>query len=237
MTVPLVSVIIATKNRANYLGQAIDSVFAQEYSAIELIVVDGGSTDHTQELVHGYKNIHYLLQDKDHSGIAAAWNLGISAARGEFIAFIDSDDLWHAKKLVEQMNMLQQHPHIDYVITKVKYFLQSGCAVPAHFRKSLLEGEYTAHLPQALLARKKLFQTVGLFDEHYAIGNDTDWFVRAKDLGVPMAITPTAMLYKRVHADNTSVANIAVNHQELLSILRSSIHRTKDLKKTSEEVG
>lgn len=228
---PLVSVIIATKNRAAFLPEAIESVLHQEYQHLELIVIDGGSTDNTEEVVQRYKNVNFIIQ---HNGsIAEAWNLGISVAKGELISFIDSDDIWSLLKLRIQVEYLLKHPEIQYVISKIKYFLQSGCSIPKHFRKSLLEGEYTGYLPQCLLARKRLFKSIGLFDTKYRIGNDTDWFVRAKDLSVPMAIIPEVMLHKRLHGSNVSVENISTNNRELLDLLRNSIRRNKTTLETS----
>ena len=225
MDFPLVSVIIATKNRAHYLSEAIESVLRQEYRNFEIIVVDGGSTDNTEEVAKSYKEVRFILQDG--GGIAEAWNLGISIAKGDMIAFIDSDDIWTANKLRVQVDYLLAHPEVQYVVSKLKYFLQPGCPIPAQFRKNLLTGEYPGYLPQSLLARKELFAEIGTFDGHYKIGNDIDWFVRAKDQCVPMTIIPEVLLHRRVHEANTSVESLSVNDHDILELLRKSIVRNR----------
>jgi len=105
----LVSVIIPTYNRASFLKRAIESVLAQTYEAIEIIVVDDGSTDDTHTLVASYGD-KVLFIRQNHEGASAARNRGLLLARGEFIAFLDSDDYWAKEKLAEQLTALEQHP-------------------------------------------------------------------------------------------------------------------------------
>lgn len=104
----LVSVIIPTYNRASTICAAIDSALAQTYSAVEVIVIDDGSTDHTHQLLQSYqqdRKIVYLRQDN--GGAAAARNRGIGLARGEFIAFLDADDRWSPEKLTKQLPLFE----------------------------------------------------------------------------------------------------------------------------------
>lgn len=102
---PKVSVIIPTYNRARYVSEAIDSVLAQTFSDYEIIVVDDGSTDNTRDVIHAYEmqkvNIRYVTQAN--SGPGAARNNGLRTAEGDWIAFLDSDDIWHPQKLEYQM--------------------------------------------------------------------------------------------------------------------------------------
>ncbi len=95
---PLISVIIPTYNRANFLGEAIESVLSQTYKNLEVIIIDDGSTDDTRQLIEKYtdKRIIYLYQE--HGGTSAARNKGIQEAKGEYIAFLDSDDIWLSPK-------------------------------------------------------------------------------------------------------------------------------------------
>lgn len=106
---PVVSVIIPTYNRAHILRRAIDSVLAQESISLELIVVDDGSTDETAELMKEYtdRGVSYFVMPQN-GGPAKARNYGVSKARGEYIAFHDSDDEWHPTKLRKQLNALEQ---------------------------------------------------------------------------------------------------------------------------------
>jgi glycosyltransferase involved in cell wall biosynthesis len=102
MTAPLISCVVPVFNGERYLGEALDSILAQTYRPLELLVVDDGSTDGTAALVTRYRDqIRPLFQPN--AGQAAARNLGLSVARGEFVAFLDADDLWHPEKLARQM--------------------------------------------------------------------------------------------------------------------------------------
>src|SRR4030042_6253183 len=105
----LVSVIIPTYNRADCVTKSIDSVLSQTYNDYEIIVVDDGSTDNTRQILQSYVDkclIHYIYQDN--AGCAAARNSGIRAAKGQWIAFLDSDDTWLPDKLAEQMQYLSE---------------------------------------------------------------------------------------------------------------------------------
>ena len=112
----MVSVIIPTYNRGYIIGKTIDSVLAQTYRPIELIIVDDGSSDETQDVVRSYGSaVQYIYQKN--AGLAAARNTGLSAARGEFIAFQDSDDIWLPWKLEAQMYIMRKHTELAFVWT------------------------------------------------------------------------------------------------------------------------
>ena len=98
----LVSVIIPVYNGENYLSQAIDSVIDQTYSPIELIIVDDGSTDKSKEIASSYSQVNYVYQENQ--GVAIARNTGIFKSQGEYIAFLDQDDIWTANKLKLQVD-------------------------------------------------------------------------------------------------------------------------------------
>ncbi|MCK4819314.1 glycosyltransferase family 2 protein, partial [bacterium] len=111
MAIPNVSVIIPTCNRAEYITQAIDSVLAQTYTDYEIIVVDDGSTDNTKEVMEPYMDrIRYIYQEN--AGVSAARNTGIKAAKGDWVAFLDSDDEWLPGKLAVQIRAVERHPQL-----------------------------------------------------------------------------------------------------------------------------
>jgi glycosyltransferase involved in cell wall biosynthesis len=227
---PLVSVIIPVKNGERYLARAIQSVLDQDYARVEVIVVDGQSNDRTAEIAKSFASVRYFYQTGV-PGVAAARNLGIAAAAGELIAFISHDDLWAENKLSLQVEHMLAHPEIQYTNTRVKYFLEPGCACPPGFRKELLEGDYAAFMPETLVARKSLFEQIGGFNPQFAIGEDNDWFVRAKDNHVPWAIIPHALTHKRVHDTNISAdpSNVDKFSREMLKIAKRSIDRKHGL--------
>lgn len=225
MSSPLVSIIVAAKNAAKFLSQALDSVFAQSYQNFELLLINGGSTDRTLEIAKSYKNIQIIEQhDK---GIANAYNLGINNSKGELVAFLSSDDIWKPNKLVVQVNFLIDHPKIAFTTAHTEFFLEPGSAMPEGFRKNLLIGSHPAHIMETLVAHKKIFEKVGLFNADLFISEDIDWFARARDLQIPFALMPETLLSKRVHDNNISLKD--KNNKNLLLALRKSIERKKNI--------
>jgi glycosyltransferase involved in cell wall biosynthesis len=224
MNDPLVSVIIAVRNGECYLRSAIKSVLAQDYERFEIFVVDGHSTDQTEAVARSFSELYYLPQE--HKGIADAYNQGIAAAKGEFIAFLSHDDLWTADKLRSQIEHMLSFPHLRYTVARAKFFISPGLAPPAGFRANLLTGDHVAYITETLVARKSVFAEVGKFDTNLTSGEDVDWFSRAKDKRVPHAVIPKVLLHKRVHNSNSSL-NDPSNNRILLNVLRQSIERKR----------
>ncbi len=221
---PLVSVIIAVKNGERFLASAINSVLEQDYQPFEIIVVDGQSTDHTTEIAKSYNTVRYTHQVN--KGVADAWNVGLEPAKGEFIAFLSHDDLWTPDKLSVQVDYLNDHPEIQYTIARVKFFLEADCNIPLGFRKELLENDHVGRIMETLVVRKSLFDAIGKFKPELSTAEDVDWYSRANDLKIPMAIIPKVLLHKRIHGTNISL-NVDANNQNLLKALRQSVLRKK----------
>lgn len=223
-TSPTVSVIIAVRNGARFLNEALASVRAQTYPPSEILVIDGHSTDATAAIAQADAQVTYSAQSG--RGIADAYNCGIAAARGELIAFLSHDDRWTPDKLAAQVALLAQNPAVQFVTAHVKYFLEPGAAIPAGFRRELLDQEPVAHIMETLLARRAAFERVGLFDPALSTGEDVDWFARAKDWGVASAVVPRVLLHKRVHDENASLTT-AENDRNLLLALKRSLERKR----------
>jgi glycosyltransferase involved in cell wall biosynthesis len=221
---PLVTTVIAVRNGERFLAAAIESVLAQTYSPVETIVVDGGSTDSTERIVRCYPGVGFRRQLGQ--GIPDAYNTGIQAAAGDFVGFLSHDDLWAPTKLQTQMEYLLSHPAVVYVVTKFRYFLEPGIIPPRTFRRELLGRDLVGRIMETLLACKSAFQANGRFDPTLALAHDVDWFARAKDRGVPMAVIPEVLLQKRVHDANAS-SDAQVSNQDLLRVLRESIRRQR----------
>ena len=105
---PTVSVVIPTYNRASRLGDALRSVFNQTYQDFELIVVDDGSTDDTSKLMQLFPSVKYFLMNNNY-GVSKARNEGLARAKGRYICFLDSDDLWDKKKLYTQVQWMEEN--------------------------------------------------------------------------------------------------------------------------------
>jgi glycosyltransferase involved in cell wall biosynthesis len=220
---PLVTVIIPVYNGQRYLGQALDSVFAQSYGPREVIVVDDGSTDDSAAIARAYPSVHYLYQQNQ--GPGAARNRALAVAQGELIAFLDQDDTWHLEKLRVQVDYLEQHRQIEAVIAHMQIVLEMGTPWPATLNRDHYRSEPPCYMPSALLTRRTLFAQIGLFNPAYSCSSDSDWFFRVKDAGIPLAVIPQVLLTKRIHPTN-QFRDQTIVHQTLQAV-RSSIHRRR----------
>ena len=180
---PQVSVIIPTYNRGWIIEEAIHSVLAQDYTEFELIVVDDGSTDQTSNILDAYGNVIKVLSQKN-KGVSAARNRGIAEASGKFIAFLDSDDLWHPQKLSAQINFFNQTPEALICQTE-EVWIRNGFRVnpkKRHKKPSGMIFEPSLELclvsPSAVMIRRSLFDRVGEFDETLPACEDYDLWLR-----------------------------------------------------------
>lgn len=238
MANPLISCIIPVFNGERYLGEALDSILAQTYRPIEIIVIDDGSTDGTGELVARYGDrIRYFRQNNE--GAPTARNAGLSAARGAFIAFLDSDDLWHPEKLERQMARFEARPELDLCVTHLQRFWIPQLETE---RKRFKDQRFAKVLPgyvtQTLLARRNVFDSVGNFNTSRRVGDPMDWFLRAAEQGVVMELLPDLLVYQRMHESNLSVelgTRAMKPHMQdaILDVVRASLDRRRSRNETS----
>jgi glycosyltransferase involved in cell wall biosynthesis len=199
-------------------------VLAQTYRPFEIIVIDGRSEDATAAIARSFPEVRVVPQTG--RGVADAYNLGVASAKADFIAFLSHDDLWTPDKLNVQISHMMAHPEIGYSIARVTFFLEDPNSMPAGFRPELLEGDHVGRIMETLVARKSVVDAVGRFDTSLSTAEDVDWYARAADLGIPMAVLPNVLLRKRVHEDNLSITTPA-NNQNILKALRQSIRRKR----------
>jgi len=198
---PLVSVILPIHNGARFLAEALESVAAQDYRNIEVIVVDDGSRDDGPAIAerHGATVIR-----QEQRGVGAARNVGIAASRGEILAFIDQDDLWLPAKLRLQVEALTRSPDA-ICLTHQQYFFEEGVERPAWFAKpELLEADHAGWAPSCLAVWRATFDRVGRYDASLQHASDSDWVARAKHLDIPFEILPETLVRRRLHRHNDS---------------------------------
>ena len=188
--VPRVSVVIPSYNRAECIEKAIDSVLEQTVDDIEIILVDDGSTDNTREIVlNKYGDqVRYVYQENQ--GIPGARNTGIKNARGDYIAFLDSDDYWRPGKLERQMSLAEEHPEYGLLASRCDKIQCAG-----HIKKPnrplsyqsrrgksgwVLNDLFQANFirTSAVIIRRDCFDKVGLFDEKLKQTDDYDLWLR-----------------------------------------------------------
>jgi glycosyltransferase involved in cell wall biosynthesis len=192
---PAVSVVITTYNQAQYIGAAIESAIAQDFEDREIIVVDDGSTDETPARVAAFRReVTYLRQANQ--GVAGSRNAGIRRARGEFLAFLDGDDLWEASKLSRQVQAAREHPASGLIVTdgvqfddqgrilresllapSIKALLGSSGAITVRCYDLLLRQNVILSSSQVLVSRAVL-DAVGLSDLRIPHASDWDLYVR-----------------------------------------------------------
>lgn len=226
MTTPVVSCIIPVLNGERYLGAALESVFGQTYGAVEVIVADDGSTDGTRDVVGAFgARVRYLHQAN--AGHAAARNLGLAAAGGAFVAFLDADDLWHADKLARQMGRFAARPELGLSVTHVRNFWSPDAPPPDGGIHPRVLDAVPGYRSVTLLARRRVFQTVGPFDPVLRHGNDTAWFLRAAEHGIVMELLPDVLVLRRLHGGNRSRRLAESSQREYLRILKASLDRRR----------
>ncbi len=221
---PLVSAIIPTFNRRTMLLEAIDSVLRQTYSPIELIVVDDGSNDGTHEACMERKDLTYVQMDCgrpqiEHSrlpksfgtnGVSAARNMGIQRARAEFIALLDSDDLWQPTKIEEQVRYFEKNPEATICQTE-EIWIRKGRRVNARNIHKKYSGDLFSQClprcivsPSAVMFKKALLEKVGMFDETFPVCEDYELWLRVASQ-FPVGLLPNPLTIKRGgHADQLS---------------------------------
>lgn len=188
---PKVSVIIPTFNRSQLISESIDSVFSQTYKNFEIIIIDDGSTDNTKKVIEYYiktygDKIRYFYQDNQ--GAASARNKGLDVARGEYIAFLDTDDIWLPKKLEKQVNILDECKEISLVYSNVIIINDHNKVINSGLcKRNFLSGKvYEKTLlwrvgcgsPPTWLVRKKCFDEIGKFDPDFVMAHDRDMIIR-----------------------------------------------------------
>ncbi|HER24666.1 MAG TPA: glycosyltransferase family 2 protein [Candidatus Atribacteria bacterium] len=184
---PVISIIIPTYNRAHLIDKAIKSVLNQTYQNYEIMIVDDGSTDNTKEVVKGFADsrINYFFHTNN-LGVSAARNTGIKASRGEYIAFLDSDDEWLPEKLNRQIKIFKSESSVVGVVyTGIYYSDEKGKKVKkvympgneGYIYEHLLKRETEIYISTVLL-KNECFTKAGLFDADLFIGEDYDMWLR-----------------------------------------------------------
>jgi len=232
---PLVSVVIPTFNRAHLISDTLESVLNQTFRDFEIIVVDDGSTDNTPELIKGYgPQVRYIYQEN--SGQGAARNVGIHAACGDFIAFLDSDDLWLPSKLEAQMTQLLCSDSLFWAYCDMEMFDgQTGQTLGNYsdtFKpyqgmvyKQLILGDFIAS--PTPLVRKDIFYFVGYFEEISSLKGREDWDLWLRIAAhYPIIYIPKVLARYRIHKGNlTGNEDVWKVHQSNVMVIeRTSLY-------------
>jgi glycosyltransferase involved in cell wall biosynthesis len=204
----LVTVITAVLNASDCIAGCIESVLSQDYPNIEHIILDGGSSDDTLDVIRSYEDRLALWISEPDKGVYDAWNKGLDFARGEWIAFLGADDIYRAGAISEYMNLARRNPDAEFLSSRAQLQHPSGYAPvfggpwewPA-FAKRMT----TVHVGS--LHRRSLFGTYGKFDDSYRIAGDFEFLLRPRDR-LRTAFTPAITVTQRAGGISDSTAGL-----------------------------
>ena len=218
--IPTISVVIPTFNREQFIGEAIQSALNQTCLPLEIIVIDDGSTDRTEQVVRGFSSpipIRYHWQQNQWQ--ASALNQGVSMARGDWVAFLDSDDVWYPHKLAVQVAAIEAHPKIPFFYAKMDYFdTDEAGHVRWVERKSrpvleplMFHGLPNIHVPTVVM-RKDVFVKAGGFNPSLRIGESWEFFTRLA-LTHPIHCVDQSLAKQRYHPNQiTRELRVTADH-------------------------
>jgi glycosyltransferase involved in cell wall biosynthesis len=217
------SVIVPIYNGAAYLSETLNSLLTQKKPVREIIVIDDGSTDNSLALARTFgEKVRCFSQP--HRGIGAARNFGLREAQGQWIAFLDADDLWVPETSLLLQGALATLTPADGVFGQVQEFFSPELTPAQKTRFHLRPSPYSGALSGAFLTHRSLFQKIGPLREDVKVGEFVDWQARALHAGQQFLNIPDIVLRRRIHLTNTSHLN-AARAQDYLAIVRDHLRR------------
>jgi glycosyltransferase involved in cell wall biosynthesis len=212
---PSVSVVIPIYNSGRYLREAIDSVLNQSYRPLEVLVVDDGSSDNGPELAAAYGPPLRVIATP-HCGHPAARNAGVAAGTGDFLAFLDADDLWAPDKLKLQIQAFEANPSLDLVFGHMQNFISPELSEIERAKIKCNSTVLPGLLQGSMLARRRSFERVGPFPEDRKMGDFLDWYGRATLAKLNMRMLPDTLVRRRIHLANFQRTHKHLRRENLL---------------------
>jgi glycosyltransferase involved in cell wall biosynthesis len=231
---PVVTIVIPVHNGEPYLAEAIDSVLAQTYPHCEIVVVDDGSTDRTPAIIQGYGDRVRSVR-QENAGVAAARNHGIRLARAEWIAFLDADDRLHRAKVERQLAVVKARAR-TFCQCHTRWFWsedlsQRECESDPRFGHPFWRQVVAGHI-STWFVHRQVVDRIGWFDEALPYSEDTDWYLRLRELGEPLETLPDVLTYRRLHRYNLTADNRAAQVRNLARVLKTARDRKRERART-----
>ena len=224
ITTSQISVIIPIYNDALYIQEAITSVLSQGIEKLEIIIIDDGSTDNFEEKIKGFNDPRIRLIKQINSGASAARNNGIRHANGEYIAFLDADDIWAPNKLKLQLEVLINRTDINMVYGQVKEFYDTSIKGRTDLQKEVKT--FVGYSPIALLISKSDFLRVGDFQSKWKVAEFIDWYDRAKYVGLSEVLLPDVLAFRRIHSGNIDRLH-RPDAKQYVAVLKEALDRKR----------
>lgn len=212
---PSISVVIPVRNGASFVPSAIESIVAQDYRHLDVLLIDDGSTDDLPQRLKCCPQFVRSIR-QEHRGQAAARNRGIRESSGDLIAFLDIDDLWTNGHLRTLLRALAENPEASIAHGRMRQFWSEPCG------KTYGTEPYRGPYLGSCLFRRAVFSQCGLFDESMAYGEDTDFFFRCWENDIAKVHVPEVSLLYRRHANNMTRGR---NHTAQLLVIKRRIER------------
>lgn len=219
-----ISVIIPAYEAARTLGETLESVLRQTTPVTEVIVVDDGSTDRTADVALSFSGVRLLRQKN--AGPGAALNTGAAEASGDFLVFLDADDLLMADAVASHLACFVDNAEADAAVGFMEEFVcpSEDAAAATEFRPRACQPGW---LSGATALRAETFRRVGLFDAKLRAGHWIDWMDRAKLAGLRFCVHDTIVLRRRLHSGSLSMKSGIKNGKGLLSAARNALLRRR----------
>jgi glycosyltransferase involved in cell wall biosynthesis len=224
MALASTTVVLPVYNRAAYVGEAIESVLAQTLPPDEVVVVDDGSTDESLEVVESFARPGLRVIRQDNRGIGAARNRGLSAATGELIAFIDSDDLWERDKLELQVGAIRERAEVQLVFGHLREFVSPDREAELSGSLRIATDPVPGLIATTLLVRRAAVERIGPFDTELRVGEFVEWMARVHDLGLPSLMLAEVVARRRIHGGNTVLTRANTDY---LRAIKSTLDRRR----------
>ena len=196
-----VSVVVPAWNADRYLGEALQSVMDQSRPVDEIVVVDDGSTDATADVCRGFASVRYERQANNGAGVAR--NRGVELTSGEYVAFLDADDLWSSRKVELQVAALRD-PSVDAVFAVASNFI-SPDRVEELSSLRVQERPVPAYLPSAMMVRRSILDRQGPFSTGGSLTDWVEWYLRLVESGARTWVCPEILVHRRVHGANATM--------------------------------
>jgi teichuronic acid biosynthesis glycosyltransferase TuaG len=227
MNSPLISIVTPTFNRIHLLGETIESVRRQTYTQWEMIIVDDGSTDPIRQLVESYHDPRLSFHAFGHSGnYAIARNRGLKLSQGDFIAFLDSDDLWNPEKLARVVDIFSSHATSQFILNNVELIGNTNVKAPELVTRhnvslfdDLIHEKNIVFYPSALTFKKTILSSFHSLNEGLPTGADHDFVLRMA-YEFPGSFVNDRLSHIRKHDANTSSTGLIAIYEDSIGDLK-----------------
>jgi glycosyltransferase involved in cell wall biosynthesis len=217
-----VSVVVPVFNGVLYLAECLESLLAQDHPALEIVVVDDGSSDGSADMAEGFSGTRVLR--RAHEGLAATRNAGIRESTGSLIGFCDADDTWKPTKARVQADYLETHAECGVVLCRQDTRVEAGVTPPAWLLPDQIRGDLDGVSPTSGLFRREVLEQLGGFTTTMDMGTDFNLLVRARAAGIGIALIEESLRVRRIH-DNNMTTRLGDAKADMFRTVREHVRR------------